>query len=1193
MMRPSASLPPSRMPSTMGGGNPILGPADAILDLRPRACAGRPPISEASMCFWNICGLGVADFAKGTPKLRAIAMLIEAYDIVCVAETKTPKVIVAKWTTRFLPTHLVFIEDTKSQAAGGMLMFVNRRLLLSLQAEVEFQTLVPARAVGCIIKPKFAPWLYCAAIHNFEIDAAGLQHIRAFTRWAASAVRVKGQGAPWGGILADFNFADHGERWRRSADGALEAVARSSVDTREKARWSSVLDRLLLVSPSTPTHFCAPAVPHEGGSDDAEVSCRPFCSAIDKVFVDIDNWALPFARITAGCAEEIKVCKLSDHKPVFVRILSGVQRLQNAYRKTIPKYVIEDPMFFEHVHDSLCGTIQDIEAGDPFLGLERIKEKLQSAAKSTLHKMALRKRFCASAKASAVHSIATALVLNDFTKIKRAFGVLPNLRAAFDLRSARIRVVDHRLWKAVSDQVINEAHQQKLEAASSRGTSIRYVERLLRDGERFLPFRRRLRVAGVIDDEGNSVYEPAAVAEQLRQHWSPIFQKGRTCELAQDELLNDFCRPCDAHRVLPITAGLIGGIIERGNYKSPGPDGIMGRVWAKARFFVTHTFLRCAVALAAGRTPPRTLNQAYLVWIPKKAYKQDALGLAARPCDLRPLSLKNSSAKILWKVLPAMLADILPGWAAPVQRGFVATRQPIRNLLDLDASARAIAVTAEKGYIVSTDFATAFPAIDQGWIVKTMRRAFFPETAINLAIASLDRAEFVTHSMEKLFDVTSGVGQGCTSASTLFVIGAEPIIRAIQGIIDVSKHETLVAFADDLALCLASGGQVLRLGDLLFLVRSASALSLQPQKSQLVPIGFSVRYPEDVRCDEMFANTEWKEAQFLAAATITGVLVGPGATSESALEAPIKKFLTRAREIGKAPLSPIAAARLLGILAIPVLTYVTPLFPPTRKQSWCIQRGLQACLHLPEFGIAPKVLANLSSIIKLMPASPITRIFDAMIKTGSRAGAYSRAMRTKLQNLFLMSDYSPLVSTSASRCTLSPCGWQRPPFASVICDWADQRVPEYIRPLDSQDAELAREFHRRLCLWAPAQLTDIISPWSFAYMFDILRNAPARDAIAWTRMIHNALCTMGRFGEYHTCHVCGAERDSLRHLISCELFLTPAADIVWPNMPMPSLFVRVFSPEAVGFWGILFRAHAALRGAPAEDWKLSVKAARL
>ena len=459
----------------------------------------------------------------------------------------------------------------KSQAAGGMLMFVNRRLLLSLQAEVEFQTLVPARAVGCIIKPKFAPWLYCAAIHNFEIDAAGLQHIRAFTRWAASAVRVKGQGAPWGGILADFNFADHGERWRRSADGALEAVARSSVDTREKARWSSVLDRLLLVSPSTPTHFCAPAVPHEGGDDDAEVSCRPFCSAIDKVFVDIDNWALPFARIIAGCAEEIKVCKLSDHKPVFVRILSGVQRLQNAYRKTIPKYVIEDPMFFEHVHDSLCGTIQDIEAGDPFLGLERIKEKLQSAAKSTLHKMALRKRLCASAKASAVHSIATALVLNDFTKIKRAFDVLPNLRAAFDLRSARIRVVDHRLWKAVSDQVINEAHQQKLEAASSRGTSIRYVERLLRDGERFLPFRRRLRVAGVIDDEGNSVYEPAAVAEQLRQHWSPIFQKGRTCELAQDELLNDFCRPCDAHRVLPIPSGLIGGIIEKGQLQVAWP----------------------------------------------------------------------------------------------------------------------------------------------------------------------------------------------------------------------------------------------------------------------------------------------------------------------------------------------------------------------------------------------------------------------------------------------------------------------------------------------------------------------------------------------------------------------------------------------------------------------------------------------
>ena len=134
-------------------------------------------------------------------------------------------------------------------------------------------------------------------------------------------------------------------------------------------------------------------------------------------------------------------------------------------------------------------------------------------------------------------------------------------------------------------------------------------------------------------------------------------------------------------------------------------------------------------------------------------------------------------------------------------------------------------------------------------------------------------------------------------------------------------------------------------------------------------------------------------------------------------------------------------------------------------------------------------------------------------------------------------------------------------MASVICDWAAQRVPDYIRPLGNEEDELACEFHRRFCFWAPAHLTEVITPWSFMHMFEILRNAAARYAIAWTRMIHNALCTMGRFGEFHVCHICGADRDSLRHLISCESVLLPAAEIIWPNLPIPSLVCACSAPK--------------------------------
>ena len=256
-----------------------------------------------------------------------------------------------------------------------------------------------------------------------------------------------------------------------------------------------------------------------------------------------------------------------------------------------------------------------------------------------------------------------------------------------------------------------------------------------------------------------------------------MFTRGVTDERALDELLHGFTRRIDCSKVLPLSIDMMGRIVERGNVRAAGPDGIVGWAWARLKFRVTRTLWRCAEKLARGETPPDSLNRAFLVWVPRKAYSIEATGLAARPGDLRPISLKDAASKFLWKMLPVAVAPALPDWASASQRGFVSGRMPLANLLELDTAARKVALRFPRGCIVSTDFATAFPATDQTWILRAMAHAGIPIEHTRLARATLEGEIFHTEMLEVLFPVSSGVGQGSAAASTLFVIAAEPSYR--------------------------------------------------------------------------------------------------------------------------------------------------------------------------------------------------------------------------------------------------------------------------------------------------------------------------------------------------------------------------------------------------------------------------------
>jgi len=111
--------------------------------------------------------------------------------------------------------------------------------------------------------------------------------------------------------------------------------------------------------------------------------------------------------------------------------------------------------------------------------------------------------------------------------------------------------------------------------------------------------------------------------------------------------------------------------------------------------------------------------------------------------------------------------------------------------------------------ILLTDFATAFPAICQRFMAKVLETAGLP-IGMRAILAQLYRnslAYFRSAEGKKLlFEITSGIMQGCPASGFIFAVASCPIIEFINFVLMTIPHqfEELTACADDLGLALAS-----------------------------------------------------------------------------------------------------------------------------------------------------------------------------------------------------------------------------------------------------------------------------------------------------------------------------------------------------------------------------------------------------
>ena len=139
------------------------------------------------------------------------------------------------------------------------------------------------------------------------------------------------------------------------------------------------------------------------------------------------------------------------------------------------------------------------------------------------------------------------------------------------------------------------------------------------------------------------------------------------------------------------------------------------------------TLMAVSEALEKGDEPPRGFNDFLLVLPPKGEKRCDANRVVRSAEETRPLSLKNSDAKIISGVVNHSLSTLIPQWARWTQRGFVRGRQGLDNVVDLDTAARVIAYFKSTAMwqplLILFDFMIAFPSIAHEWLFLALKAA--------------------------------------------------------------------------------------------------------------------------------------------------------------------------------------------------------------------------------------------------------------------------------------------------------------------------------------------------------------------------------------------------------------------------------------------------------------------------------------
>ena len=240
-----------------------------------------------------------------------------------------------------------------------------------------------------------------------------------------------------------------------------------------------------------------------------------------------------------------------------------------------------------------------------------------------------------------------------------------------------------------------------------------------------------------------------------------------------------------------------------------------------------------------GQVEGHEFNLSIMVCLPKAPVgsTEDDLDIY-EAAGTRPLAIVNTDNRIVANAARARYEEIFQRWISKMQKGFIKGRSMLSNIVVIDQKAMRISLRCKQGAIILFDFKAAFPSVERGFMMETIRWLGMPEAETNLIEALYNN----TTAMIRLgghegnrFDMSRGIRQGCPLSPIIFAVIVDMLLRKLDR--TLGEEGCTRAFADDTAVVTNNIFEKLRdIAKLFEEYGQLSGLDLNYNKTIIVPL---------------------------------------------------------------------------------------------------------------------------------------------------------------------------------------------------------------------------------------------------------------------------------------------------------------------------------------------------------------------
>jgi len=244
------------------------------------------------------------------------------------------------------------------------------------------------------------------------------------------------------------------------------------------------------------------------------------------------------------------------------------------------------------------------------------------------------------------------------------------------------------------------------------------------------------------------------------------------------------------------------------------------------------------------------------------------------------LNITNTDNRIPANSVRLKIEPIISPEISEAQRGFIAGRSMLANVVDVDSGVQHTSLNFEHGLPIFPDFAAAFPSVDHDFIHDFLESLDWPIwlTRFVKGLYTNNRCCIAVGGRRSDgFAMEAGIRQGCPLSPFQFAVVCALLLCRLQRLLPTAM---IRAYADDIALVLSDGAPCLKLLENNFReYASLSGLHIHHGKTVLIPLA-----PQDVDYTKKLVAAEapsWSDMSIKFHTEYLGFALGPDCADKS------------------------------------------------------------------------------------------------------------------------------------------------------------------------------------------------------------------------------------------------------------------------------------------------------------------------